>query len=447
LSSISSAIRARAQQRGVPSLAEAISATGGVALALGILLITIDLRAAHGGRGEPTALFAALVLAGYVAVWLLPTEAHAAGVAAIVLGIPGALGWLILPGAHRFADIRPFIVLTIAGWIVAFVVPHTRGRTIFIAAAALLLWLWVLGEVADTGAYSASPIPSPPAHTVFSLQSLTMGRSAVEFGGLDSNDPLYSIAKLCNQGNAGACRALYAQAEPGSDFQDFASTCGNTQPAGACAIPLEGIGGSSLSPVPGINPIGPISTTTDDKSLEIGLVSVFFGVLYLGALFVLDRAGWRGLATAFVVPGVIAMVSGTQSLGNAAHHAWAAGLLTFAAGIAIGGIGDRTRRRFTTWAGAVIAAVGALTIALDASHVSHSVRNGEVKLAGPGLVVVLFGVGLAGIAFVVAHFLGDGPAPPVNVPQYPDGPAPPPEPPPPWPSLPSDPSTAWPPRT
>jgi len=36
LSSIPIAIRARARQRGVPSLAEAISATGGVAIALGI---------------------------------------------------------------------------------------------------------------------------------------------------------------------------------------------------------------------------------------------------------------------------------------------------------------------------------------------------------------------------------------------------------------------------
>ena len=45
------AIETRTRSRGVPSLAEAVSATGGVAVALGVLLITIDLRADSSGHG------------------------------------------------------------------------------------------------------------------------------------------------------------------------------------------------------------------------------------------------------------------------------------------------------------------------------------------------------------------------------------------------------------
>jgi hypothetical protein len=444
LSSVGVDIRALARHRAVPTLAEAISATGGVAVTLGVLLITIDLRADNPGRAAETALFAALVLAGYLTLRLLPAETHAAGVSAIVLGIPGTLGWLLLPGAHRYADIRPFILLTIAAWILAFVLPRTRGRTIFIAAAAVFLWLWVLGEVAATDAYSASPIPSPPAHTIFSLESFaTVRPAAVELGDLDSSDPLFALAQQCSDGEAQACDELYTEAEPGSDFQGFAATCGNSQPdtgsAGFCILAQQG--GFGASPIPNLNPISPITTTGDDKSFEIGLVSTLFGVLYLGALYVLDRSGWRGLATAFVVPGVVALVTGMQSLGNASHHVWGAGLLTFIAGLFIGLIGDRTGRRFTTWAGAVAAALGGLTVALDLSHVTHALNGENVKLAGPGLIVVGFGIGLAAAGTLIAYVLGNGPSgpPPPDVPTE--------EPPAAWPTLPGEASPTWPPQT
>ena len=401
----------RARARGLPSLADAISATGGIAVALGVLLITIDIRADQGGRAAEAGLFAALVLAGYLVVLLMPAEAHAAGVSAIVLGIPGALGWAVLPGAHTIGDVRPFLVLTIGLWIVAFVAPRIGGRTIFIAAAALFLWLWIVGEVAGTDAYSAAPVPSPPAHTLFSLQSYARGRSSVELGTLDPNNPLYPMAVQCGEGNAAACNALYQGAPAGSDFRSFAATCGNTQPntdrAGICDTSgTDPFGTSPFGTSPAISPIGPLTSGTSGKALDIGLVSAFFGIAYLGALYALDRGGRRGLATAFVVPGVVALVTGTQSFGQAAHHAWVGGALTFAAGILIGVVGDRTGRRFTTWAGAATVALGALIVALDAGHISHAVGNGNVRLAGPGMIIASFGVALVATAYIVAQLLG-----------------------------------------
>ncbi len=396
-----------ARARGEPSLATVVSSTGGAVVTLGVLLITIDMRAGASGHLAEAGLFAALIVAGYLVVSLLGSETHPAGITAIALGIPGALGWWLLPGAHSFGDVRPFLVLTILAWAVAFVAPRTRGRAIFVGAAALVLWLWILGEVAGTDAYSAQPVPSPPPHTLFSLQRLTQPRATAQLGDLDPNDPLFHLAQECDFGDAASCDSLYRQAPAGSDFAAFAASCGNSQPdeseAGKCsssALPATG-----FSPFPNVSPITPIAGATQNKSLEIGFVSTVFGVVYLGALFLLDRARWHGVATAFVIPGIVALTTGTQSLGNTWHHAWAGGALTFVAGLFIGVIGDRTRRRFTTWTGGIVAALGGLTVALDSAHITQAVSNGKVKLGGPGLIVMSFGVGLIATGFILAQVM------------------------------------------
>ena len=303
--------------------------------------------------------------------------------------------------------------------------------------------------MAGTGAFSAAPIPSPPAHTLFSLESFARVRATVTIGDLDPLNPLYPLAQECSFGDGASCDALYRQAPAGSDFQQFAATCGNASPgidhAGNCADLGTIQPGQSI---PNVSPISPaITAATGDKSFDIGLVSAFFGVLYLMALFVLDRAQLRGLATAFVVPGFVALLTGTQSLGNAAHHAWVGGLLTFVAGIGIGLVGDLTGRRFTTWAGGFAVALGALIVALDASHISHSVRNGSVELAGPGLIVVSFGAGLVATAYVLSQLLRPadpgvrGPEEPRPRPPFLEGPGAP------WgaPAAPSDPASSCPP--
>jgi hypothetical protein len=457
LADASRTIRERARIRGIPSLADAVAATGAVAVAIGVLLMAVDVHAAQSGVAAETAMFAGLVLAGYLVLIFAPAEVHAAGVTAIVLGIPGAMGWAFLPGAHSFGDVRPFLLLTIAGWALAFVAPRSTGRTIFVGAAALFLWLWLLGEVAGTGAFSAAPLPSPPAHTIFSLRSFVGGRATVDVSDLDPTNPLYPIAVRCSEGDESACDTLYRSAPEGSDFKQFGATCGNTIPnaenAGFCDL-SQSFGSTPFNSTPSLNPITPFKAASDKKSTDIGIVSAFFGVLYLGALWLLDRNSWRGLATAFVVPGFVALLTGAQSLGDAANHAWVSGVLTFVAGLAFGFVGDVTQRRFTTWAGAIAAAYGAVVVALDAVHISHSVSNGNVKLAGPGLVVCLFGVMLVGLGYLIARLFaghpGSGSASFELIPPSPGAPAAPPPPTdaPSWPTLPPDDlPSSWPPTS
>jgi hypothetical protein len=370
------------------------------------LLITVDIYADHPGRSAEVALFAALIVVGYVVLAALPPVLRGAGVTMIVIGVPAALAWWLLPHAKSFSDVRPFLVLTIFGLGVCWVVPLSRGRVVFVGVALVVLWLWMIGEAGGNDAYSAAPIPSPPAHSMFSLAAFG-GRSSVALGDLDSSDPLYPLAESCDGGDMSACDSLYRSAPFGSDFRSFGGSCGNTfiGTPGFCAN-----SSSSLSPFP--RPRVSLASR-NDKSFEIGAVSLLLGLAYLAGLYVFDRRGLDAFATAFVVPGALALFTGTTTLGNAAHHAWIGGLLTFAVGLVLGVVGHRTGRRFTAWAGGLGAAIGAVTIALDVSHVSRSTSSDNVKLAGPGLIVIAFGVGLVAVAYIVAALL-EGPRPVVS---------------------------------
>ena len=410
----------RARARRNPAAGDAIAFTGGVGIAVGVLLFTIDFYRHGHGRPPGVALFAVLIAAGYVGLWLLPQEMHTAAVTVIVVGVPGAIGWWILPHAHRFADVRPFLILVIAAWGLCWLAPRTRGRTIFVAGVLLLLWFWVLGEVAGTDAYSAAPLPSPPAHTMFSLGALThparvvpvvaTADSNVTLADLDPNDPLYPVAQECSLIHTDACDALDVESVPGSDFRQFADTCGNSQPAGSgsrCADLADnsfssgGSLGVTPTPFPGAVPgEAALGRGAGDKSLQIGIVSLLFGLAYVGALALLDRRAWRGLGTAFVLPGLVALSTGTEALGNAAKHAWVGGLLTLAAGVLIAVIGELGGRRFTTWAGGAFVAIGAYTFAGDVANLNDSFSGIGATLTRPAFVIL--GSGLVLVAFSYA---------------------------------------------
>jgi hypothetical protein len=412
------------EERGAPRLSDAIATVGSVAAGVGILMISADIFDSSPGRPAPVALFAALVLAGYAVLLWAPASVRPAGITAVVVGILGALGWWWLPGASSMADVRPFLLLTIVAMVVCFVVPRSRGRAIFVVIVLLVLWLWAIAEIASPEeAYSIAPIPSPPAHTVLSLSGF---QAQVTLEDLDINDPLYPLAEDCEFGDMTACDDLYAQADFGSDFSEFGGTCGDTFSGspGFCAQsgtpPSFDFDDDVPSP---FFPSDPGLVTGDDKSFEIGFVSVLFGLVYLGALFVLDQRRLRGLATAFVLPALAALIEGTSLLGNAAGHAWVGGLLTLVAGVLIGAVGHVAgARRFTTWTGGLLIALGALTIALDVANIDSTTSDdGNLKIAGPGMIVVGVGIALVAFAFLAAQWLPDpDPGPEADEPELGD---------------------------
>lgn len=401
----------RTRDRNAPAAADAVAFTGGLGIAVGAMLLASEAFKRGHGRTAGIALFAGLIVIGWFALGILPRATHPAAVTLVVVGVPGAIGWWILPHAHRFADIRPFLILVIVVWAAFFIAPRTRGRSIFIAAALIVLWLWMLGEVAGTDAYSAAPIPSPPAHTMFSLSAL---HRDVTITDLDPSNSMYPLAQQCDQGNGAECDVLYEIATPGSDFKQFADTCGGAEPAGSgdnCAS-LIGTGSGSVIPPPGTgftpNNLGVPGTSPlfrgagHDKSLEIGMVSLFFGLAYVGALWAFDRRRWRTLGTALVIPGVLALFTGTEVLGNAAHHLWTGGLLTLIAGVGFAIVGEAGGRRFTTWAGGVFAAFGVYLFAGDVTNFKHSFTSENVQLVRPALITIAFGALLVALAWLIA---------------------------------------------
>src|SRR5262245_52411391 len=98
-------VGARAFERSAPAAADAIAFTGGLGIAVGVLLLTADLYAHDHGRAPGVALFVVLIAIGYLTLARLPHPAHPAAVTLIVAGVPGAFGWWLLPHAHRFADV------------------------------------------------------------------------------------------------------------------------------------------------------------------------------------------------------------------------------------------------------------------------------------------------------------------------------------------------------
>jgi hypothetical protein len=401
----------RARERGRPAISDALAVLGGIAIGVGLLLITFDIYMHHSSRAANVALFVALILIGFVVLAWLPATVHPAAITMIAIGVFGGLGWWLLPHARHWSDIRIFLVLAIAGYIACFVAPHSRGRSIFVALVLILAWLWILGEVVGPESYSAAPIPSPPPHTMFSLAVLHQ-QTQVSIDDLDPNDPLYPTAQSCDDGDMASCDRLAQEAPTGSDYQKFGAQCGSegsTSSSGNCVVDNGGSSSSSGSGIfgtfPNRNPFSATSPSSlQHKETEIGLISLLFGLAYLLGLFLLDENGYSGLATAFVVPCVLALFSGTQTLGGAAHHAWLGGLLTLVAGIAFGIIGEVEERRFTAWFGAVMCGVGLLTVALDTTSATHN-TGARHYLLKPGFVTIGSGLILVAAAALIALWL------------------------------------------
>ncbi|MGQ0826116.1 MAG: hypothetical protein ACT4OX_13985 [Actinomycetota bacterium] len=467
-----------------PSLSDAVAAGGGLVVAVGVGFLAAEVGVEDDGgfNGIPGAvMFFVLALVAFVLTGFVSRPAQAACTAVITVSIFTGFGLLIFPKVDSFADIRLFLVLTIAGWLVFYFAPTTQGRPIFIALAALLFYFWILAEVVDAeNAFSAAPIPSPAyaPGELFDAIGGGGGRAPalpgarvdqVTLDDLDSSDPLYPVAQDCADGDDDACQELYNESDIGSDFEEFAQDCGGRERSadfGVCAdFSFDEDDFENFEPDfdddeftdEFTDPLV-FGSGTDDKAAEIGIVSLLFAVGYLGLVRVLHTRGAARLGTAFVLPGTVALVTACEGLGDASGTAVVGGLITMLAGLVLGVIGFSGDRRFSTWTGGALASLGALIIAVDATTDSND-EAGDGDLFVPGLVVIVFGLAVVALALLIANWLkelpprasGAGPAvnsggwPPPDAPGagFPSTPAPPTVPTPAWPPTEPTPPTTW----
>lgn len=273
-----------------------------------------------------------------------PALATAVGGAAAflaALALAGLGGDLLVGGTSRGVVALLFLVYGLAGLALSFF-GHPAQRTAGVVALATMvpgaLGFWVLA----VDGYSSSDV------------STVLAGSTVAWGLLHVAGPARGHGLLLGGALVGAWATIVTAV--GLDAFSLLDPFAEPQPA--------------FGPVP--DPVPP------------AVVSLAFGSAYLALGYVLDRAGLRGTATAFVGAGALATGFGV---------AWAAvdrtevvgGLLLLVAGAAVGLLGTRLRRRTSTWLGAAAAVTGIATLAVAPFD---EVRPAVVALVAAMAVVV-----------------------------------------------------------
>jgi hypothetical protein len=119
----------------------------------------------------------------------------------------------------------------------------------------------------------------------------------------------------------------------------------------------------------------------------LGIISLVFGAAYLVAARLLDRRGFAGTATPFVVASLAAIPAGIAFLGEDLEAA-GAGAAAIVAGLVVAWLGARSGRRASTVIGAGGVALGIVLIIADAMEESSPTSIGIALLVAGGAVAL-----------------------------------------------------------
>ena len=138
-------------------------------------------------------------------------------------------------------------------------------------------------------------------------------------------------------------------------------------------------------PFPGDDEVTSQGDEPDPTTL--GIVSLMFGAAYLVAGRLLDRRGFAGTATPFVVAALAAIPAGIAFLGEDLEAA-GAGAAAIVAGLVVAWLGARSGRRASTVIGAGGVALGIVLIIADAMQESSPTSIGIALLVAGGTVAL-----------------------------------------------------------
>jgi hypothetical protein len=135
-------------------------------------------------------------------------------------------------------------------------------------------------------------------------------------------------------------------------------------------------------------PADEVTTQGDDPDpTTLGIVSLVFGGAYLVASRLLDRRGFAGTATPFVVVSLAAIPAGIAFLGEDLEAA-GAGAAAIVAGLVVAWFGAHSGRRASTVIGAGGVALGIVLIIADAMEDSSPTSIGIALLVAGGSVAL-----------------------------------------------------------
>ncbi len=150
----------RVQRRPRPGFAHVLGVAAGAFVVIAVVAFVVEVSS-DDPTGPGIAFNALLVAVALLVGFRVPGPIRSACVTAIVLGIP--LVWffaLLGDGNGGRADTRGLYLLTLACYLVVYLLTWTRGRAIFLAGVLLLFASWVSFEVAGSDNNSIIPFQS-----------------------------------------------------------------------------------------------------------------------------------------------------------------------------------------------------------------------------------------------------------------------------------------------
>jgi hypothetical protein len=129
------------------------------------------------------------------------------------------------------------------------------------------------------------------------------------------------------------------------------------------------------------------SEAEEPDPTTLGIISLAFGAAYLAAARLLDRRGFAGTATPFVVASLAAIPAGIAFLGEDLEAA-GAGAASIVAGLVVAWFGARSGRRASTVIGAGGVALGIILVIADAMQESSPTSIGIALLMVGGAVAL-----------------------------------------------------------
>lgn len=160
----------RALRRAAPRLGPVLGGAGAVLAFIGLVVLSFDTSGIDDGDGDSNKMIGVLLCAaGVAAGYALVARFRAGGLATFgsvvaVLLLPFMLFFLTFDDN----DLPPFsvdvvLMLSVAGWLLGYLLGPARGRPLFLGAAAAGLWLFILEQVesAFTAPFEILPVPFP----------------------------------------------------------------------------------------------------------------------------------------------------------------------------------------------------------------------------------------------------------------------------------------------
>jgi len=328
----------RARRRPIPQLGHLLGAAGGALAMLGPIVYGGE--SSDGGASGTTGAVLCLlaVVAALVAMHWAPGPVRAGCTSVVAVGIPAFWIFLLVVDTSPAESTTVFAAVLLS-YAVVWAAGPARGRGILLALALLVAWNWAVSEVGDfdtsgsTRPVAGSIVGADPTD-VPGLVTAAAWPTRVEPARHDSASPTADIDPVGD-----------FDSDFDSDFDDDFDDDFETD------FETDFDFDEELDADFGESPFGP-------KGGEIGGVSLFFGVAYLGAAWASDRRGRAGLASPLAGVGLVAALSGAAVLGIDSEQAWLAGLLVALVGLGVAWVGSRATRRATTWLGAAAVAVG-----------------------------------------------------------------------------------------